>query len=88
MGCYVKNDIQLELITDIDLFQFIEKGSRGGISYIANRHGQANNKYMRNWSILQNTLRIAKRVWYWKLTLNILKHYMTNIMTILLQQKK
>ena len=25
MGCYVKNDIQLELITDIDMFQFIGK---------------------------------------------------------------
>ena len=48
MACYVKNDIELELITDIDMFQFVEKGSRGSISYIANRHGQANNKYMKN----------------------------------------
>ena len=48
MACYVENDIELELITDIDKFQFVEKGSRGGISYIANRHGQANNKYMKN----------------------------------------
>ena len=39
-------DVQLELMTDIDIFQFIEKGMRGGISYIANRHGEANNKYM------------------------------------------
>ena len=39
-------DIQLEHMTGIDMFQFIEKGMRGGISYIAYRYGRASNKYM------------------------------------------
>ena len=29
-------DIKLELMIDVDMFQFIEKGMRGGVSYIMN----------------------------------------------------
>ena len=36
-------DINLKLITDIDMYQMVEIGLRGGVSYIVNRYSKPNN---------------------------------------------
>ena len=41
--------IELEKISDIDKDLFIEKGLRGGNSYIAMRHSRANNEYCQDY---------------------------------------
>ena len=43
------NDMKLQKISNTDMYLFIEKGLRGGISYIAKRYAKANNKGMENY---------------------------------------
>ena len=43
--------IELELISDIYIYLFVEKGMRGGISDIAKKYSKAKNKYMKFYDV-------------------------------------
>ena len=39
---------KLELITNNDIYLFIKRVKRGGMSFIGHRYAKANNKYMKD----------------------------------------
>ena len=43
-----KTEVEVELLTDIDMLLMIKKGIRRGICYSINQHIAANNNYMKN----------------------------------------
>ena len=44
-----RTGVKLDLLSDVDMYRFIEKGMRGGVSYIAHRHAKANIEYMKDY---------------------------------------
>ena len=67
--CKMTN-IELKLISNTEMLLFIEKGMRGGISYISKRYSKANHKYIHmilinQMSILHILIQTIYMVWAW-----------------------
>ena len=44
-----KTEVELELLTDVDILLMVEKGISGGTCHAIHRYAEGNNKYMKNY---------------------------------------
>ena len=47
---FKKTEVELKLLTDVDMLLMVEEGIRGGICHIMHRHAKANNKSMESYN--------------------------------------
>ena len=55
--------VKLEKVSDIGLYLFVEKELRGGISYVAKRYSEENNKYMKDYDPTRPSKYISTLTW-------------------------
>ena len=48
-ACLKKTEVELELLTDVNMLLMVEKEIREGIYYAIHRYTKANHKYMKNY---------------------------------------
>ena len=46
---FKKTEVELELLTDVDMLLMVEKGIRGEICHAIHRYATANSKYIKNY---------------------------------------
>ena len=51
-------EMELELIPDLDMYIFFEKGTRGGVSYISKRYSKASYRYLKSYDKKQESKHI------------------------------
>ena len=49
LACLKKTGVELELLTNANMFLIVEEGIRGGMCHSVHRYAKANNKYMKNY---------------------------------------
>ena len=48
-ACLKKTEVELDLLTDVDMLLMLENGIRGAICHAMHRYAKANNKYVKNY---------------------------------------
>jgi len=54
-ACLKKTEVKLVLLNDVDMLLRIEKGIRGEVSMIPKRYAKANNKYMKDFNLKEES---------------------------------